>query len=238
MQSEDNGTFQIILHESGEIEIHLIEIPFSNYAGNETAVGIHSSNPFQGLSAPQRNYGPWPPISRESWRFRWVNSDYLVESIDYEPFAVAENIYWYELEGATGRNLIGDQQQVSVTPKLSTRYLAEITSCWGEVIASAELSVIVEGVFPTAFNPRSTEVANRTFKMPSIPDAVVANYLLQIYNRWGQLVFETNDISTGWNGRMQNTGQECPAGVYHWIMMREDNGKTPLTNGGAVMLLR
>jgi hypothetical protein len=238
MQSESYGTFQIILYESGEIEIHLIEIPFSNYAGNETAVGIQSSNPFQGLSAPQRNYGPWPPISQESWRFRWVNSDYEVESIDYEPFAVAENIYWYELEGATGRNLISDQQQVSVTPKISTRYQAEISSCWGVVIATAELSVIVEGVFPTAFNPRSIEVANRTFKMPVIPDAVVANYLLQVYNRWGQLVFETNDINTGWNGRMQNTGQECPAGVYHWIILVEENGKTPVTNSGAVMLLR
>jgi hypothetical protein len=31
-------------------------------------------------------------------------------------FAVAENIDWYELEGATGLSLIGDQQQVSVHP--------------------------------------------------------------------------------------------------------------------------
>ena len=238
LQSDSNGSFQIILYESGEIEIHLIEIPFSNYAGNETAVGIQSSNPFQGLSAPQRNYGPWPPVSQESWRFRWVNSDYEVESINHEPFAVAENLNWYELEGTTGRNLISDQQQVSVTPKLSTRYLAEITSCWGAVITTAELSVIVEGVFPNAFNPRSSVPANRTFKMPVIPDAVVANYRLQVYNRWGQLVFETPDVNTGWNGRMQNTGQDCPAGVYHWIILVEENGKTPVTNSGAVMLLR
>lgn len=238
LQSGSYGSFQIILHEWGEIEIHLIEIPFSNYAGNNTAVGIQSPDPFSGKSVPDRNYGPWPPISQESWRFRWVNSDYVVESINYEPFSVAENINWYELEGATGRNLIGDQQQVSVTPKISTRYLAEITSCWGEVIATAELSVIVEGVFPNAFKPNSNEPANRTFKMPVIPDAVVANYRLQIYNRWGQLVFETSDINTGWNGRMHNTGQDCPPGIYHWIILVEENDQSPVTKSGAVMLLR
>lgn len=239
LQSESSGTFQIILHESGQIEIHLINIPESNYAGNNTAVGIQSADPFWGKPvSPERNYGPWPPIAEESWRFSWVGSDYESENIIHEPFAIAENIDWYELSASGSRRWLGNQQQLLVSPKTNTRYLAEITACWGEMIASAELRVTVEGVFPNAFNPYSPIPANRTFKMPSLPDAVITNYKLQVYNRWGQLVFETTEASEAWNGRMQNTGQNCPAGIYHWIIIVESNGKSPVTNSGVVMLLR
>lgn len=47
-------------------------------------------------------------------------------------------------------------------------------------------------------------------------------YHLQIYNRWGILVFEgkedgnSND-NKNWNGRVNNTGEECPSGTYYYI---------------------
>ncbi|MBM3919841.1 MAG: T9SS type B sorting domain-containing protein, partial [Sphingomonadales bacterium] len=33
-----------------------------------------------------------------------------------------------------------------------------------------------------------------------------------VYNRWGEKMFQTNDINKGWDG-MAN-GQECQSGVY------------------------
>jgi len=237
LESDSTGTFQIILHENGSIDIHLIRIPESDYAGNRTATGIQSSNPFIGMAVPGRNYGPWPPASSESWRFRWADNDYEVDTLPYSPVAVAEHIDWYEPDAIGGRRLLGSGSQLFVNPRLSTRYIAEITSCWGEVIAQAEIWVRVEGIFPNAFRPNSMH-DNSTFRMPSIPGAAIVNYRLQIYNRWGQLVFETADHRVGWNGRMNNIGQECPQGVYHWILMVEQNGESPITNSGAVMLLR
>jgi gliding motility-associated-like protein len=41
-------------------------------------------------------------------------------------------------------------------------------------------------------------------------------YNLKIYNRWGELLFETNDITNGWNGKNKE-GNSVPAGVYFWI---------------------
>lgn len=237
LQSDSTGAFQIVLHENGEIVIHLIRIPESNYAGNNTASGIQSSDPFRGLAPPDRNYSNWPPAAHESWKFFWTGSDYDVTSIPYSPFPVAEHIDWYEPDATGGRRWLGSDKQLQVSPKKSTRYIAEITSCWGEIIANAELMVTVEGVFPNAFFPNSTS-ENSTFKMPTVPGAVISNYRMQIYNRWGQLVFETTDVNNGWNGRMNNIGQECPSGIYQWILMVEQNGKSPITNSGSVMLLR
>lgn len=238
MQSDSSGTFQIVLHENGEIDIHLINIPFSNYAGNNTGSGIQSRDAFAGLAVPGRDYGPWPPAASESWRFTWEGSDYSVQNIPYSPVAVAEHIDWYEIEGPGSRRWLGNNRQVLVNPRQTTTYQAELTSCWGETITSAEIRVVVEGVFPNAFSPNSTVLSNQTFKMPDVSNAVVSNFKLQVYNRWGQLVFETADHNQGWNGLMQNHGKECPAGVYHWILLVEENGKSPVTNSGAVMLLR
>jgi len=40
---------------------------------------------------------------------------------------------------------------------------------------------------------------------------------MRIFNRWGQLVFETTDLNILWNGKIDNTGAECPDGVYYYV---------------------
>jgi len=42
----------------------------------------------------------------------------------------------------------------------------------------------------------------------------VNKYSLQIFNRWGQKVFESNDLNNGWDGTFK--GQVCQSGVYGW----------------------
>ena len=46
------------------------------------------------------------------------------------------------------------------------------------------------------------------------------NFYFNIYNRWGEIVFETIDINvmltTGWDGTFNNEQQ--PVGTYVWTM--------------------
>lgn len=238
LQSDSTGTFQIVIRETGEIDIHLIKIPFSDYAGNNAAAGIQSFDPFNGKPIPGRDYGTWAPMEGESWRFSWFGSDYQVQSMPYSPVPVAENITWYRPDAVDTWVQISDEKQIVVKPATNSRYLAEVSSCWGEVIATAELFVVVEGSFPNAFSPNSTIPQNTTFRMPTTPGAVISDFRLEIYNRWGQLVFETSDPTLGWNGRMLNTGQACPAGLYHWILMSASDSRGSIGNSGSVMLLR
>lgn len=41
---------------------------------------------------------------------------------------------------------------------------------------------------------------------------------LHIYNRWGQLVFQTTDLNFTWNGKDQKTGNALSEGVYYYII--------------------
>ncbi len=40
---------------------------------------------------------------------------------------------------------------------------------------------------------------------------------MKIYNRWGNLVFETKDKNINWNGNFKETNKECPEGVYFYV---------------------
>jgi gliding motility-associated-like protein len=61
-------------------------------------------------------------------------------------------------------------------------------------------------------------------------------YDLRIYNRWGELVFKSNDIQTGWDGL--HDGKECKEDVYTWrIELSSIKGENVIKTG-TVLLLR
>jgi gliding motility-associated-like protein len=59
---------------------------------------------------------------------------------------------------------------------------------------------------------------------------------LKIYNRWGNLVYSTNDQQSGWDGRFQQV--ECPEGAYFYVLTYSDQRGASLTKSGNVTLLR
>ena len=59
---------------------------------------------------------------------------------------------------------------------------------------------------------------------------------LKIYNRWGRLIFETNDINKRWDGRHKKLPQ--PVGIYiYYVEMESLKGKR-ITKKGSVTLIR
>ncbi len=65
---------------------------------------------------------------------------------------------------------------------------------------------------PTAFTPNN-DGKNDIFKVKSVC-AQIDNFNLKIYDRWGQLVFESKDISKGWDGRYNGKLQPIATYVY------------------------
>ena len=65
---------------------------------------------------------------------------------------------------------------------------------------------------PNAFNPGG--MINKEFKIIHLGKATLKRF--QIFNRWGNKVFETTDIDKGWDGTYNGTAQ--PAGVYVYIV--------------------
>jgi gliding motility-associated-like protein len=86
---------------------------------------------------------------------------------------------------------------------------------------------------PNAFTPNQDGV-NDLFRAVAV--GVVDYFDLQVYNRWGQPVFRTNDIHQGWNGKYQQRLQ--PMGAYTWIVRYRFAGSpTVLSQKGTVMLV-
>jgi gliding motility-associated-like protein len=63
------------------------------------------------------------------------------------------------------------------------------------------------------------------------------SFELLVYNRWGEVVWETRDTKAEWDGTFG--GKPIQAGVYSWVAMykqRDNDGKKTLN--GFVQILR
>lgn len=65
---------------------------------------------------------------------------------------------------------------------------------------------------PNAFTPNGDGL-NEAYKGVGIMLGAT-NFSFTIWNRWGELIFETNDPDVGWNGKKNNSGVDSPNGVY------------------------
>jgi gliding motility-associated-like protein len=88
-------------------------------------------------------------------------------------------------------------------------------------------------VFPNAFTPNNDGL-NDIFRLKYPGHA--ADYNLQIFNRWGQKIFETCDTSLGWDGRLDNQLQ--PEGTYIWIVRYTDGSGKKQNLQGSVVLIK
>jgi gliding motility-associated-like protein len=89
---------------------------------------------------------------------------------------------------------------------------------------------------PNAFRPNSTIEENRTF-MPVGTGADISRFSLKIYDRWGQIVFETTTPENPWDGKDKN-GNDAPMGNYVWISHYFDIQGFEHNQKGQVMLVR
>jgi len=89
-------------------------------------------------------------------------------------------------------------------------------------------------VYPNAFRPDSPLEENRVFK-PAIIDEV-DEYHLMIFNRWGELIFESFHYDEGWDGTIQ--GSEAPQDVYIWKVSGTYISGQGFEKAGDVTLMR
>ena len=69
----------------------------------------------------------------------------------------------------------------------------------------------------------------------------ISDFDMKIYNRYGVLVFESNDIDKGWNGKIDGDQNEASEGVYFYVITYNQSNKFITSNHsrqGSVTLLR
>jgi gliding motility-associated-like protein len=88
--------------------------------------------------------------------------------------------------------------------------------------------------FPNAFSPNG-DGFNEEFNAVTNQFCLVEQFELQIYSRWGELIFSSSDINIGWNGFYQNTQQEIGSYVY---VAKATIDSMEMMQSGTVTLLR
>jgi gliding motility-associated-like protein len=87
--------------------------------------------------------------------------------------------------------------------------------------------------FPNVFTPNNDGI-NDVYEVTEGP----AQISFQVFNRWGTLVYSTQSLPIRWNGRMDNSGMDCPEGTYLFSYKATDIGGQAQERAGSITLIR
>jgi len=164
-----------------------------------------------------------------------AGSDVISDCTNGAQFNAVGNgtISWLPITDLSSDTII----QPIANPNVTTTYYLTLTQGLCSSTDSVKIIVDCSTIYlPSAFSPNEDEV-NDYFKASG---KEVARFSLKVFNRWGQLVFESKDINVGWDGKFD--GVDCPKGLYAWQVEAYNYNNISILNRdqkkGVVSLLR
>jgi gliding motility-associated-like protein len=120
---------------------------------------------------------------------------------------------------------------------IATSSFGCIDTAYAHVITDADI------VFPNAFTPNTSGSSGGYYDPKSIDNDIffpyssgVIDFKFQIFDRWGELIFETDNIKQGWDGYYRD--KPCQVGVYVWKAYAKLNNGKIFNKTGDVTLLK
>lgn len=106
-----------------------------------------------------------------------------------------------------------------------TQFVENEFGCRDTAQKQLKTEPVITFYVPNAFTPNS-DGANDEFLCFGLN---IKDFRMEIYNRWGELVFESNDINRGWNGRLfnQNDQEISQMDVYAFVVYVTDTFDNP-----------
>ena len=101
------------------------------------------------------------------------------------------------------------------------------------------IKIVEELVFyvPNTFTPDEDNL-NKVFKPVFTSGYDPLNFSMYIFDRWGELVFETHDSEKGWNGNYGMDGILCQDGLYIWKIHYKElyKDKDKIVTGNVILM--
>lgn len=105
-----------------------------------------------------------------------------------------------------------------------------VDTFYNEIIVKGETTFYV----PNAFSPND-DGDNEIFTGYGIG---IRHADFFVFDRWGKMIFQSNTLEKGWNGKYQNSGDECPEGTYVYLFKVYGELPAPTEYTGRVTLVR
>lgn len=119
---------------------------------------------------------------------------------------------------------------------LITQIITHPSGCQDTFLQTIDIKPEVRYFLPNAFTPNGDSV-NDVYLGVGIMDGAI-DFRMSIWNRWGELVYESFDPKEGWNGRKFNTGEDTQEGVYVVTVSFKDPRGEPVKLNGFATLIR
>ncbi len=146
----------------------------------------------------------------DGFDYYWFPGDKVQSPFSLSTPATPENSQWYYL------------------------YALNAAGCWSVDSVYVTVVPITQLLLPTAFSPNGDGV-NDVFRIVKNMNIRTLK-AFSIFNRWGQLVFQTTDVTQGWDGTYR--GRTQPLGTYVWMVRAITKDGEELNESGNVTLLR
>ena len=128
----------------------------------------------------------------------------------------------------------------SITVEVGGEVFVTLTANCDQTVTSETLSLsIIDLQFPNIFFPESDndDGVNNTFG-PETNCPMFTDYTLEVYNRWGRLVFESDNFDLRWSGSFMNQGERLEEDVYLWQATYIDGAGQQAEHGSVTMVRR
>ncbi len=111
------------------------------------------------------------------------------------------------------------------------------------VSAKADVKFITPNAFmPSTSGEPDSKMTDADLRLcdclyrPAMLGVVADGYTLQIFNRWGEILFETHDLNEGWSGYYRH--RLCPQDVYVWKVIYKSSTGQRFEKMGTITLYR
>lgn len=139
-------------------------------------------------------------------------------------------VHFYQTPGVYSIQLIANNQYNC--PDTLIRY---------DVVEARALGAIQ---FPSAFSPNLSDSNGGIYDPEGFSNDVffpihygIETYELQIFNKWGEMLFESQDVNIGWDG--YHKGELCKQDVYAWkAKVRFVDGQEIIESGDVTLLVK
>ncbi len=194
--------FHMILYETTNIIEHFIDSKPFECSNLGSIQGIQNINGTIATTVPGRN-GELFEAYEDAWRF-------APQEIKYYP-----ELEWYEVGNP---NMLGTGEEIEVIPTINGAYYTchpsyengYVTSNLDTIFVKltpphnitppTHEELTIEGYYiPNAFTPDGDE-HNNVWGPVFSPRFKIENYHLKIYNKWGNLIWESYDPNIKWSG--------------------------------------
>ncbi len=172
------------------------------------------------------NDGATPTINNSALSFCEYDDATVLDLTD--AIDQTDNITWYD--AATGGEMLSTGTALQDGVSYYASYTDPDSGCESSV--RLQVTVTIEScplVFPEGISPNGDGM-NDTFTIENI-DREYPNYTIEIYNRWGDVVYKGNASTPDWDGTNSQSGSlgddVLPVGVYFYLLEFNDGATAP-----------